>query len=214
MPALLMRISTWPSASTADDVIASMSAWLETSAAKPSAWQPYSSATRAAVALASASLRLTNTRLAPALARPAAIASPSPFDPPVITAVRPLKSNSFIPGSMIQQRFAPADTAAQTTLGQAHAWRSLQERVQFPCRFGRHTKQPNLNCRCGGIGRHEGLKIPFPRGSAGSIPAAGTNLISQFQRVICAPINPIIRLDRWGLFFVKRGNALWEFLRL
>ena len=29
-------------------------------------------------------------------------------------------------------------------------------------------------CRCGGIGRHEGLKIPFLRRSAGSIPAAGT----------------------------------------
>ncbi len=34
------------------------------------------------------------------------------------------------------------------------------------------------NCRNGGIGRHEGLKIPWPQGCAGSSPARGTTLFS------------------------------------
>ena len=37
----------------------------------------------------------------PAEAKPAAIAAPNPFDPPVITAAFPVRSNSLIPGSMV-----------------------------------------------------------------------------------------------------------------
>lgn len=32
----------------------------------------------------------------------------------------------------------------------------------------------HFTCRGGGIGRHEGLKIPCSKGRAGSIPALGT----------------------------------------
>lgn len=33
-------------------------------------------------------------------------------------------------------------------------------------------------CQDGGIGRHEGLKIPWPLGHAGSTPALDTNKIT------------------------------------
>lgn len=37
-----------------------------------------------------------------------------------------------------------------------------------------------MYCRDGGIGRHARLKILWPLGRAGSIPAPGTNLIGQY----------------------------------
>jgi hypothetical protein len=72
-------------------------------------------------------LRLTSIRFAPALAKPAAIASPSPFDPPVITAVRPLKSNSFIPGSMIQINSWPQIVPTQPRLAKRACGRFVQK---------------------------------------------------------------------------------------
>ncbi len=37
-----------------------------------------------------------------------------------------------------------------------------------------------VTCRCGGIGRRPGLKIPCPQGRAGSTPATGTSVVADF----------------------------------
>ena len=43
-----------------------------------------------------------------------------------------------------------------------------------------------MACRHGGIGRRAGLKIPFPQGSAGSTPAAGSGgAVAFMQQLFC-----------------------------
>ena len=41
-----------------------------------------------------------------------------------------------------------------------------------PLRLGANLKR-SVRCRCGGIGRRAGFKIPFPHGSIGSTPITG-----------------------------------------
>ena len=45
--------------------------------------------------------------------------------------------------------------------------------LQIPKNIFEHPYPKHL-CRCGGIGRRPGLKIPCPQGRAGSTPATGT----------------------------------------
>ena len=48
-------------------------------------------------------------------------------------------------------------------------------RAHFPLEMEQPMRyNPFCTCRCGGIGRRPGLKIPCPQGRAGSTPATGT----------------------------------------
>ena len=121
MPALFTKMSTRPSFSSAAVASASVSVWLETSHICPTALRPKSAAICSAACSASARFRLTTITSAPALAKPAAIACPSPFEPPVMTAVFPLKSNCLIPGNIFLLnsllQIKPMDPSKDRVLG-------------------------------------------------------------------------------------------------
>ena len=64
--------------------------------------------------------------------------------------------------------------------GSSPVFRSKQDSKSFPVFFmDSMTESVFLHHQCpdGGIGRHEGLKIPWPRGCAGSSPAPGTKTV-------------------------------------
>ncbi len=105
MPALLMRMSTCPKCSRHALVMASDWSWRVMSATYHSARIPYSTLRLSAASFASWAVLETIRRLAPAEARPAAMARPKPLDPPVIMAALPVRSNCRIPGSLILSIF-------------------------------------------------------------------------------------------------------------
>ena len=89
VPALLIRMSTAPAASAAR----AQPSTVPTSAAMAMTRAPGAAAVIVASALASASApRATMATAAPALAKAVAIARPRPLEPPVMSAVRPLRS--------------------------------------------------------------------------------------------------------------------------
>ena len=120
-PALLTSTPGTPSSSTQRATMPATAASSVTSAARPSVFTGYSAAILSAAASASAAWRLVSSTFAPALARPAAIVSPSPFDPPVTIAVRPVRSNWTTPG----QRGAGRSAAVESVIRASFRSKSL-----------------------------------------------------------------------------------------
>jgi hypothetical protein len=79
--------------------MASVCSLLVISAANERTFVLYNLLSSSAALVPSAAFLFTKITLAPADANPAAIANPNPFDPPVMMADLPLKSNSLMPGS-------------------------------------------------------------------------------------------------------------------
>ena len=83
----------------------------------------------------------------------------------------------------------------------------------------------NNICRCGGIGRRKGLKIPRWKHRAGSSPASGTTekhtLVGVFFRGICVPTLVTVGSENVYIFFgvyakprpaaPKRDNPTWGY---
>jgi hypothetical protein len=62
--------------------------------------------------------------------------------------------------------------------------------------------------RGGGTGRRSGLKIPWPSGRAGSIPAPGTNVVNELRGITVetrrVKASPVGFVDRRGFLSLKR----------
>ena len=75
-----------------------------------------------------------------------------------------------------------------------------------PLRLGANLKR-SVRCRCGGIGRRAGFKIPFPHGSIGSTPITG---IMDYYTSFKSPSNRAFLLSKNNLKIVL--TFLFQFL--